>query len=38
MKKYNLIDEAVTEQEMIEALCTLSSVEDEDDLVFLTLA
>ena len=38
MKKYNLIDEAVTEQEMIEALCTLSSVEDEDELEFITLA
>lgn len=38
MLENNLIDEAVTEQQMIEALCTLSSVESEKNLKFISLS
>ena len=38
MIENNLIDEAVTEQQMTDALCTLSSVESEDNLKSISLS
>lgn len=38
MVEYGMINEAVTERQMADNLCTLASVEDEEDLKFISLA